>query len=116
MTRAVVYLNGAPVTFRSQTQKMEILSTSESELNAAVMSVQETLLMQNILKALGLKVKFSLLASIDNDGAVDIGNNWSIGRRTCHMEVKQNFQQELKEASINEYLWQLMKQICLQKI
>ena len=37
--------------------------------------------------------------------AVDLGNNWSVGRRTCHVEVKQNFLQELKEAGILKFRW-----------
>ena len=57
MTGSVVYLNGVPVTFRSSTQKMVSLSTTEAELNAAVMGVQHALFMKNILKSLGLKVK-----------------------------------------------------------
>ena len=64
------------------------LSTAKVELNAAVMGVQDTLFMKNILKSLGLKVKLPILASVDNDGAVDIGNNWSFGGRT--VMLKQN--------------------------
>ena len=33
----------------------------------------------------------------DNKGAVDLANNWSVGGRTRHMDVKQNFLRELKE-------------------
>ena len=53
--------------------------------------MQDALFMKNILKSLELKVKLPILASIDNGGAVDIGNNWSVGGRTHHVEVKQNF-------------------------
>ena len=45
------------------------------------------------------------MVSIDNGGAVDIGNNWSVGGKTHHIEVKQNFLQELKEVSIIEFQW-----------
>ena len=41
MTGSVVYLNGVPVTFRSSTQKMVSLLTTEEELNVAVMCVQD---------------------------------------------------------------------------
>ena len=69
------------------------------------MGVQDALFMNNILKSLGLKVKLPTLASIDNGRAVDIGYNWSVGRRTHHVEVKQNFLQKLKEAGILEFHW-----------
>ena len=45
----VVYLNGAPVMFRSSTQKMVSLSTTEAELNAVVMGVKDALFVKNIL-------------------------------------------------------------------
>ena len=60
--------------------------------------------MKNILKSLGLKVKLPILASIDYGGAVD-ANNWSVGRRTHHVEVKQNFLWELKVAGVIEFQW-----------
>ena len=75
ITGSVAYLNGAPVMFRSSTEKMVSLSTTKTELNAAVMGVQDALFVKNILKSLRLKVKLPILANIDNGGAVDIDNN-----------------------------------------
>ena len=72
ITRNVVYLNGVPVMFRSSTQKTVSLSTTKGKLNAAVMGVQDTLFMKNILKSLRLKVKLPKLASIGNGGSVEI--------------------------------------------
>ena len=66
---------------------------------------QDALFAKNILKSLGLKVKLPILAIIDNDEAVDICNNWTVSGRTYHMEVKQNFLQESKEAGIIEFQW-----------
>ena len=90
-------MTGVQTTFRSSTQKTVSLSTTEGEVNAAVMGVQDALFMRTILKSLGLNVKLPIFASIGNGGAIDIDNNWSVGRRTCHVEVKHNFLQELKE-------------------
>ena len=108
VTGSIVYLNGVPVTYQSSTQKMVTLSTTEAELNAAVKGVQDALFVRNILKSLGLKVKLPILANIDKGGAVDIDNNWSVGGRICHVEVKQNFLQKLKEAGIVEFQWIFM--------
>ena len=69
------------------------------------MGVQYALFMKNILKSLRWKVKLHILASIDNSGAVDIGNNWSICGRIHHVEVKQNFVGELKQAGLVEFQW-----------
>jgi hypothetical protein len=35
-----------------------------------------------IVESLGLKVKKPMILEIDNKGAVDIANNWSVGGRT----------------------------------
>ena len=91
--------------YRSSIQKMVSVSTTKVELNAEVIGVQDAFFIKNILKSLGLKVKLPILASIDNGWAVGIGNNWSVGGRTCHVEVKQNFLRELKEAGTIEFQW-----------
>ena len=65
------------------------------ELNAAVMGVQDELFVKNLLKSFALKIKLPIPASIDNSRAVDIGNNWSVGSKTHHVEVKYNFLWEL---------------------
>ena len=82
---------------------MVSLLTTKAELNEAVMGVQGALLMKNILKSLGLKVKLPILASIDNSSAIYIGNNWSVGGRLCHVVEKQNFLPELKDAGMSNY-------------
>ena len=48
----VLYLNGAPVMFRSSTQEMVNLSTTKVELNAAVMYVLDSFCVKNIWKSL----------------------------------------------------------------
>ena len=42
---------------------------------------------------------------VDNKGAKDLMNNWTVGGRTRHIEVKQYFIRELKEQSILEIEW-----------
>ena len=79
MTGSVMYLNGAPVTYRTSTWKMVRLSMTEAELNSEMMHMQDALLVRNILKSLGLKVKLPMSVNIDNGVAMDIGDNWSIG-------------------------------------
>ena len=79
--------------------------TTKAELNIAVMGMQDALFMKNIPKLLELEVKLTILASVNKNGAVDFGNNLSIDRRTCHVEVKQNFLWELKEACFVEFQW-----------
>lgn len=58
-----------------------------------------------ILNSVGLKVKLPMILYVDNKGAVDICNNWSVGGCTQHVEVKQSFLRELKEQGILEVHW-----------
>ena len=53
------------------------------------MGVQDALFMKNTLKSLGLYIKLHILASIDNGGAVDIGDSWSVGSRTRHVKMRE---------------------------
>jgi hypothetical protein len=54
---------------------------------------------------MGLKVKLPMLLEMDNKGAVDLANNWSVGGRTRHVDVRQCFLQELKETKIMDIHW-----------
>ena len=46
-----------------------------------------------------------MILEIDNQGAVDLANNWSAGGRTRHVGVRQNFLRELKENGILSVKW-----------
>jgi hypothetical protein len=46
---------------------------------------------------IGLKVKLPMKLEINNKGAVDLINSFSVGGRTHHINVKQCFLRELKE-------------------
>ena len=46
-----------------------------------------------------------MILQCDNKGAVDLANNWSVGGRTRHMDVKQNFLRELKAAGFIRVEW-----------
>ena len=41
-----------------------------------------------------------MVLEIDNHGAVDLANNWSVGGRTRHIDVKNYFLHELKDQGI----------------
>ena len=44
-----------------------------------------------IINRIGLKVKLLMKLEIENKGATYITNNWSVGGRFRHVEVKQIF-------------------------
>jgi hypothetical protein len=95
-----VLLEGAPVMFKSSTQKSVALSVCEAEQTAGVLCAQDMLYVWHILESMGLKVKLPMILEMDNKGAVDLANNWSIVGRTRHVDVRQCFLWELKESKV----------------
>jgi len=63
------------------------------------------LYVRHILESMGLKVKLPMILEMDNRGAVDLANNWIIGGRTRHVDVRQCFLRELKESKVMDIHW-----------
>jgi hypothetical protein len=101
----VVYLEGVPAMFKSSTERTVSLSTTEAETYANVTCVQDMLYMKNVLESLRLRVKLPVVLEMDNQAAVYLANNWSIGGRTRHIDVQSVFLRELKEAGVLVIKW-----------
>jgi hypothetical protein len=101
----VIYLEDSPTMHRSATQKTVALSSCEAELNAAVICVQDMIYQKNTLESIGLKVELPMVLEMDNKGAIDLINSFSVGGRTRHIDVKQCFLRELKEAKVLVVKW-----------
>jgi hypothetical protein len=52
---------------------------TESELGSATETAQDMLFVMWILDLMGLKVKKPMLLYINNKGAKDLANKWSVG-------------------------------------
>jgi hypothetical protein len=101
----VVYLEDAPTMHRSPTQKTVALSSCKAELNAAVLCAQDMMYQKNTLESIRLKVELPMILEMDNKGAVDLVNSFSVGGHLQHINVKQYFLQELKEAKVLVVKW-----------
>ena len=44
-----------------------------------------------VLESMDLEVKMPIVLEMDNKGAIDLANNWSIGGSIQHVDVKQSF-------------------------
>ena len=84
----------------SSTQKIITISITEAESAAGVITAQDMLCVYWLLKSLGLHVKLPMVLEMVDRGAVDLANNWSVGRRTMHIGVKNYFLHELKDQGI----------------
>jgi hypothetical protein len=82
-------LEGGPVVVtRSKMQKVLVaLSSTEAELMSGTECAQGMLCSMRIVESLGLEVKKPMILEIENKGAIDIANNWSIGGRTRHSKL-----------------------------
>ena len=105
VTGTRVSLNGAPVSWRSLTQKHVTLSVTEAETAAAVTCAQDMIFVKKILESMELQVHLPMILEVDNKGAVDLANNWTVGGRTRHTEVRVNFLRELKDEGIVKVRW-----------
>ena len=100
-----VYLEDAPITLKSLMQRIIALSVTEAETIAGVACVQEMIYAMKILLSMGLLVELPMILEMDNKGAVDMANNWSVGGRTKHMDVRYLWLRELKEQGIIRVIW-----------
>jgi hypothetical protein len=96
---------GATVVMRSKMQKVVALSVTEAELMSGTECVQDMLYTMRIFESMGLKVEKPMILEIDNKGAVDLTNNWSVGGRTRHINARYYFLRELKEQGIIKTVW-----------
>ena len=58
-----------------------------------------------MLEYMELQVELPMTLEVDNQGAVDLANNWSTGGRTRLVDVRQNFLQELIKNGILLVKW-----------
>jgi len=101
----ICFLEGCPINCASKMMPVIALSVTEAELYAAVQCAQDMMYSARVLLSIGIPVEFPMKLEVDNKGAVDLCNNWSVGGRTRHIEVKQYFLRELKEEGVIEVKW-----------
>jgi len=100
-----VFLNNAPAVMRGKGMPVVALSVTEAELYAATQCAQDMLYVMRLLGSIGLKVKKPMILWVDNKGAVDITQNWNVGGRIRHVDVRMYFLRELKEEGIIITKW-----------
>ena len=75
VTGCITFLEGAPVMFKSSTQKVTFLSVMEAELSAGVTEAQDMLFVMRVMESMELKVRKPMILELDNKGAIDLANN-----------------------------------------
>jgi len=57
------------------------------------------------MSSMGLQVQLPMVLEMDNQGALDLANGWSVGGCTRHIDVRIHYIRELKEAGILVIKW-----------
>jgi hypothetical protein len=63
------------------------------------------LYVKKVIESIELYVELPMTLRMDSKGAKDIINNWSVGGRMRHIEVKYYFLRELKEKGLIKVEW-----------
>jgi KUP system potassium uptake protein len=95
-TGTVTFLCGAPISWRSATQKLQALSSAEAEYIAACEGAKDVLYSRGILKSVDFHPRIEATPMyIDNSAAIAIMSNSGINSRTKHIDLRHHFVREL---------------------
>ena len=81
------------------------LSVTEAELIQMCECAQDMMFVYRLVTYMGLKVELPMVLECDNQGAIDIVNNWGSTGRTRHIDCRVKFLRELKEANVLRVVW-----------
>ena len=93
----IIFLNGVPIAWRSRSQKVVSLSSSEAEFYACAEAVREVPFVAQILLFLGVPVRTPVDVWIDNVGAIFMSENRTSSSRTRHMDTRWWYVTQLQE-------------------
>jgi len=65
------------------------LSVTKAKLIEATSNPQDMMYAKSLLESIELQVQLPMILEMDNKGAVDLVNHYSVGGRTTYMETSQ---------------------------
>ena len=77
-----------------------MLSLTEAKMVAAVMVAQDMLYVYWLLELVGLNIELAMVLEMNDSGAVDIANSWSVSGKTRHVDVQNYFLRKLKDQGL----------------
>jgi hypothetical protein len=61
---------------------------------------KEIMFVKQVIETMGIGLKLPITVKIYNVGAIYLSNNYSLGQRTKHIDIRSNFDRELVEQGI----------------
>jgi hypothetical protein len=86
-----LYFCGALIAWKSKAGNSVTLSSTEAEYIALSEITKEIMFVKQVLETMGIGMRLSILLQIDNVGAINLGNNYSLGQRTKHIDIRRHF-------------------------
>ena len=96
----VVYFCGAPIATKSKLGRSVTLSSTEAEHFALSEVVKEILFVKQLMDTIGIPIQLPIIVRVDNVGAMFLANNFSVGQRTKHIDIRTHFIREYIEDGI----------------
>jgi hypothetical protein len=81
------------------------LSVTEAALVSAATCAQDMIFVMHLLESIGLKVNKPIILEVDNEGAKDLTENWIVGGRKQHVNVREFFLCDKKEDGVIRVHW-----------
>ena len=92
-----IFLNDVLISWRSKSQKVVSLSSSEAEFYACAEAVKEIPFIAQLLLFMGIPLKLPVDVWVDNVGAIFMSENQSSSSRTRHMDTRWWYVNQLQE-------------------
>ena len=105
VTGYLIFLNGVLIAWKSKTQHHVTISTTKSEYVALSHVSMEILFVRDILLFLGIEVELPIMVKVDNQGAIFLSNNRTLGQRTKHVDTRYHFVREYVEEGILKIIY-----------
>jgi hypothetical protein len=90
----IIYFCGAPIAWKSKSSKSVTLSSTEAEYYALSEVTKEIMFIKNVLESMGIVLTLPIKVKVDNVGAIYLSNNFSVGQRTKHIDVRRHYVRE----------------------
>jgi hypothetical protein len=94
ITGFAIFMQNAPILWKSQSQKCVSLSLTEAEYYATSEAAKEIKFIVQVIKSIGQKVINPISVHMDIVGAIFVAENASATTHTCHIDTRCHFVRE----------------------
>jgi len=101
----VLYLCGAPISWKSKSQKGVTMSSTEAEFVALSETAKEVKFVYQVLTTMGVQVRTPMIVHVDNIGAIFMSKTVAILQRTKHVDIRYRFVNEMVDEGFIEVIF-----------